>query len=250
MIRPLACLVCLASLAGSAVADRSGKDALLLLDQGIALYKAGKFAEARSAFDRARVLVPDKANPYRWLGLADAHLGRCADAITSLELFIAKVPANDSRVMEAVAVRDRCREELAPKVGVLVVDSTPPGADVRLDSEAGAILGVTPLRQDGIPVGQHFLFLKKDGHSPVQRSFLIDRGQTIHLELSLSPLPVVVAPVAAAVEIREPAPPPPAKKRPYWIIGVAVGVVAVAAVGIGLGLGLRSGETELPAVHY
>ena len=40
------------------------------LDVGIAAYRAGDFRDRASRVrGRARELVPDKANPYRWLGM-------------------------------------------------------------------------------------------------------------------------------------------------------------------------------------
>src|SRR5262249_58361569 len=107
-----------------------------LLDEGIKQFNNGELQEARDAFSRARELVPDKANPYRWLGLVDARMGRCDEAIKELEIFLQKVPPNDQRVAEAVTLRDRCRENMQPRTGGLEVTTRPGGAEVRLEDPA------------------------------------------------------------------------------------------------------------------
>jgi hypothetical protein len=88
------------------------RDAAELQAEGVRLFQTGELLRARTAFIAARALVEDRAGPHRWLGLVDARLGRCADAIASLETFLRKVPSSDVRVPEVVAERDRCRRVL------------------------------------------------------------------------------------------------------------------------------------------
>ena len=93
-------------------ADKA-EDAVLLLDEGVKLYDEGEVQAARDAFLGARDLEPDKPNPYRWLGLADARLGHFADAARELDVFLQKVPPDDARVADARKVRDQCRQQAA-----------------------------------------------------------------------------------------------------------------------------------------
>ena len=88
-------------------------EALTVLDRGVALYKAGDLPAARAEFVAAHNLVPDKPNPFRWLGLVDARLGRCKDAVDELTHFLQLISADDPRAVEAIAVRDACKSELA-----------------------------------------------------------------------------------------------------------------------------------------
>ncbi len=224
-------------------------DALALLDRGVALMQAGDLAAARDHFDKARALVPDKANPYRWLGLVDARLNRCAEAVQELDTFLGKVPPSDARAIEAITVRDRCKEELSPKVGTLVIDSTPSGAEVRLD-DAAQPSGLTPFRDEHVAVGSHVVALHKDGFRPLTHVITVQRGATLELTLSLQPEPAATATAPA------PAPAPVVTARPVehkrrsraWIAGVVVGAVAVLAIGVGLGVGLAaSNESTYPA---
>src|SRR5258706_8565127 len=122
----LVCLL-LCAAAPRARADKAS-EALQLLDKGIVAFNAGQLPQARELFSRARDLVPDKANPYRWLGLVDARMGHCADAARELDIFLQKVPAGDAPTAEALTLRDRCRPELAPGGGALGGGTTPPGA--------------------------------------------------------------------------------------------------------------------------
>jgi hypothetical protein len=88
-------------------------DALLVLDRGIALYEKGELEKAKAAFIVARDLVPDKPNPRRWLGLTEARLHHCREALVELEVFLSRAPDDDPRRGEVAIVRDRCRDELA-----------------------------------------------------------------------------------------------------------------------------------------
>jgi hypothetical protein len=183
-MRGISVALILVALVGEARADPA-EEAVRLVDQGIALYKAKDYAAARTAFARARDLVPDKANPYRWLGVTDAALGRCGEAVTELDTFLSRVPAGDPRTIEAITIRDRCQAELAPRVGHLVVESVPTEAEVRLDDESSPPLGKTPLQRD-VSAGNHVVFLRKAGLEPVAKPVQVIRGETVHLEVTLS----------------------------------------------------------------
>ena len=234
-----------------AVADKA-QDALKLLDDGIKAFNGGQLPEAREAFSRARDLVPDKANPYRWLGLVDARMGRCGDAIKELEIFLQKVPPNDQRVAEAVTLRDRCREDLQPRVGSLVVESTPPGADVRLDDAGSDPVGVTPYRSDSVPAGNHVVFVHRAGYESITRGVQVSPRETAQLELALTPQGrgAVAAQPPPRTEVATQPKTTVHKKKPYWVAGVVVGVLAAAGLAVGLGIGLtQTSVTDFPPVR-
>jgi hypothetical protein len=246
-------VLALVVLCGVARADNAA-DALIELDRGIALFQNNDLTAAREAFVKARDLVPEKANPYRWLGLVDARLGRCKEAIDELEVFLKRAPLNDTRAIEAITVRDRCKDELQPKLGTLIVDSTPPGAEVRIDNPDAPAAGKTPFRAE-LGVGSHLVFLMGPGFQQTVKSVAIGRNETVRLDLTLQVQPASAAPATAPVAPAVAAAPPPTtkKKSKLWAIigGVVVGVVAVAALGAGLGVGLsggKSADTQLPPV--
>jgi hypothetical protein len=183
--------LCLAT--ASARADVAA-DAQRLLSEGLQLLTAGDLNGARERFVKARDLVPDKANPHRLVGMVDAQLGRCAEAIGELEIFIAKVGAEDSRRTDAIALRDRCRDDLAPKVGTLLVDSEPSGAEVRLDDASSAVVGTTPYQNKALAIGHHLVFVRKSGFVPASTAVSVGRNETVHVQLALAPQPVAPPP--------------------------------------------------------
>jgi hypothetical protein len=167
-------------------------EAVKLIDEGVARFHANDLEGARAAFLRARELMPDKANPRRWLGMTYARLGQCREAVDELTLFIARVPESDARWAEAVAIRDRCVDELKPKFGALDVTSEPSGAQVVLDDERSAPVGTTPFHSDAVPIGNHVVYLRLADYAPASRGVTINQGGTVAVALPLTravPLP-------------------------------------------------------------
>jgi hypothetical protein len=177
------------------------------------------------------------------LGIVDARLGDCARAVIELDTFLSRVPVDDPRAIEAITVRDRCKEELTAKIGTLSVESSPSGAEVRLDVQDKAPDGVTPWRNDQISVGNHVVFLRKPGYLQGLSAVQISRGGLTNVQIALQPEPVAAPPpvvnarpAPAPQVIVAQSPPPPPKKSKAWIAAVVVplGVVVIAgAIGLG-----------------
>jgi hypothetical protein len=169
-----------------------------LIERGAALFTSGRVTEARALFQQAHKLVPEKANPWRWMGMSDARLGKCTAAVEELEGFLERVPPRDPRVAEAVTIRDRCREELGPTSGTLVIESTPTGAEVEITGagEKARVAGRTPYRNDKLALGDHAVTIRKVGYAPLDKRFSIARRETVRLDVALQP----------AVEQRNPPP--------------------------------------------
>ncbi len=193
-----------------------------LLDNGISLFKAGDLERARVALERASALVPGKPNPYRWLGLVEARLGHCTGAVAAFDEFLARVPMGDPRTVEVVTLRERCRAELAPKLGTLTVASTPPGAEVRLRAAGEPLLGRTPLAATDLPAGSHVVVVRKPGYLELARGVTVAEHEAVRLDLVLEAAP--------------------SRRRPYWIIGAVLGPLAAVGLGVGLGVGLTRGD--------
>jgi hypothetical protein len=234
-------LLCTAAARGDTV-----EEAMNLVDRGVELFKAGQLAAARESFARAQTLLPDKPNPYRWLGLVDARLGRCADAVRELDTFIAKVAADDPRTVEAITIRDRCKTELAPQVGALVVQSAPPGAEVRIDDLDGRPAGVTPFRADDVHVGSHVVALRLLRHVPLTRTITIARGETVRLDVTLAPEPPPTPPATPA-PVHAPAP-AEKKRSKAWVAGLVVPLALGLALGVAVGVLCGSGDCGQRAI--
>src|SRR5688500_14575981 len=78
--------------ASSALADSTEDQALAHLDRGVAAFNAKDFQRALRELTAAHDLVPDKANPYRWLALTQIQLGNCPAALGHIDGFLARVP--------------------------------------------------------------------------------------------------------------------------------------------------------------
>jgi hypothetical protein len=229
--RPTLRLNALLLIAGASAATAAGPTdpqpaAIQHLNRGHELYNQGQLEPALVEFKLARDLVPERATPYRWLGMTEAALGRCADAVGHLETFLTKAQPGDPRIAEVRALHDHCQRQLAPDVGTLVVESRPDGADVHLDDEPAA-LGRTPYRQEGVAVGPHVVVLRRDGHVAARRELQVSRGETFRLAVELQPLAVAVAPPPRV---------PLYRRWPLWLgvgasaaLGVAAAVIAAIA---------------------
>lgn len=251
-MRGVVAVALLARAVSPAAADTTDA-ARMLLDAGVDKFNAGNFAEARTMFEHARELAPDKPNPHRWLGLTDARLGHCDDAVSELDVFMRMVPVTDERMREASLARDLCNRQLDARGGTLVVESAPAGAVVRLD-ENPAPRGTTPLTQEGVSVGAHVVHLERAGYRGATASVSIDRKQPAKVSLTLEPEApptpsVATAPVIAPIAV-EAAPPKPRPRRRYWIAGAVAGAAAVVVGSIVLGVTLSNASGSPPTASF
>ncbi len=105
--------VVLLALAPAARGDDAEARALEHLDRGVAAFQAGEYTRAHREFRAAHELVPDRANPYRWLALTEMQLGDCARAVPNIAEFERRVAAADPRLAELVRLRVLCEREHA-----------------------------------------------------------------------------------------------------------------------------------------
>lgn len=144
----------------NAYADPKEDEALRRLDRGIAAFDAKDFTTAEREFTAAHELVPDKANPYRWLALAEIQLGDCASALDHIDGFLSRVPANDARVAEMTRWRDFCRrrssEQASPPQPQPPASQPPAAQNTQLTGTQG--LGQAPVPGDDQPVHQRWWF--------------------------------------------------------------------------------------------
>ncbi len=141
--------IAVALLAAPAIAAERRDDAALAhLDVGVAAYRAGDYVAARREFEAARRLVPDKANPYRWLGLTAVQLGDCTQALLDFEMFLKLVPPGDERVPEVTRLRDQCeRPPAAPGAPTTTPMTTPvPTTAPAPSPPRGLFVATTPTR--------------------------------------------------------------------------------------------------------
>ena len=126
-------------------ADAIEDAALEHLDRGIAAFEAKDFHLAHREFTRAHDLVPDRANPFRWLALAEIQLGDCGAAVPHIAAFLARVPKTDPRAAEMTRWRDFCaRKPVSPAPHMPGGAGTPPGTATGTQVTGTRDLGATP----------------------------------------------------------------------------------------------------------
>ena len=95
--------------------------------------KVERWAAAEEQFRLACTLAPEKPKPHYYLARALAELGRWDDSMVEVERYLKLAPPNHEDASDALALRVRCEKERA-RTGVrLIVETTPPGAEVVLD---------------------------------------------------------------------------------------------------------------------
>ncbi|HEX3761076.1 MAG TPA: PEGA domain-containing protein, partial [Kofleriaceae bacterium] len=158
----VACLALVLQMAAAAHADPGNAGASVHLERGIAAYRARAFDRAMDELLEANRQAPDLVEPYRWIARTEAEIDDCQSALINIESFLSRVPGNDPRVPELVAVRERCQ-----RTGRLTVESTPSGAAIRVDQ--GPVVATTPVSRLAMRVGRHTITVEKPGFEPMSR---------------------------------------------------------------------------------
>jgi outer membrane receptor for ferrienterochelin and colicins len=125
------------------------------------------------------------------LGLAHQELGRADDAFNYFGEYLR---AFDLGADERTAGEQRL-EALRPRVAVARLESTPPGAEVRVGRRDLPVRGTTPLAL-ALPAGEHELFLTRQGFAEATARVSVRVGTSTPLSVSLEPLPVDVQIIA------------------------------------------------------
>jgi hypothetical protein len=122
----LALVMALTTVTPRAVADENEDAALAHMDRGTAAFNAKEYVRAHREFESAHELVPDRANPYRWLALTEMQLGDCAKAVGNIAQFEARVAKDDARLAELQRLRVLCEQEhMSPVLAPTPSPSTP-----------------------------------------------------------------------------------------------------------------------------
>jgi len=85
-------------LSGS-TAGAGGGNAEAIYNQGVVLFNAGKYADAKTQFENATKADPNNANAFYQLGMTDLNLGQIPDAVAALETFM-KLAPNDPKAAQ------------------------------------------------------------------------------------------------------------------------------------------------------
>jgi len=86
-------------LAGSTAGAGGAGNAEATYNQGVVLFNAGKYADAKTQFEAATKADPNNANAFYQLGMTSLNLGQIPEAVAALETFI-KIAPNDPKAAQ------------------------------------------------------------------------------------------------------------------------------------------------------
>jgi len=86
-------------LSSSTAGAGGGANAESIYNQGVVLFNAGKYAEAKTQFDAATKADPSNANAFYQLGMTSLNLGQIPEAVAALEAFM-KLAPNDPKAAQ------------------------------------------------------------------------------------------------------------------------------------------------------
>lgn len=208
-------------------------------ERGSALYRAGDFRAALSAFEAAQARRPASEALFN-IARCQERLGQLADAVESYTAYLAAEPtAPDREVVSARIAELRARLPLEASLRISV---EPPSA-VAVDGEGA---GQSPVAVRLAP-GTHRVLATQSGYQPLEREVELGPGARVQLELSLVPLTPAVAaperaPESAVRDAVAPVPRPPDRRWTY----VTAGLSAVClAAGITFGLSAQQAQDTL-----
>lgn len=211
-----------------------------LFDEGVALARSGRWADALSAFRRSAELVPRASTAYN---VANAYyrIGRPVEGLAALDKYDAM-----PEVSADPKARDRgnaLRELLESAIAEVRLAITPAAATVFVDGRLQEGTGFE--RAFRLNPGLHTLRIRHDGFETLSKEIRVDRGGRHAHTIALQPKtpvasPVIATPTPIAIPPdtgSDPAPMPkddrkPFVKRPgFWVM-----IGAIAAVGVGAGV--------------
>ena len=168
----------------AAFAHAQGDDATATakryFESGKVLYKQGSYKEAVVEFQKAYSLFPNGALLFN-IAKSYEKLGDAPQALRSYKEYLRAVPSADDKddVQASInSLEKRLREKGIQQVRVY---STPPGAQVAINSE---VKGNTPFSAEMAP-GRYYLTLTKQGFRPVEKDFVVKGSTSLDLDFTL-----------------------------------------------------------------
>jgi hypothetical protein len=144
-------------------------------------FAAGAYAEALDAFLLAHGAAPSPSSAFNVAGCA-ALAEQPALGYQFFRTFLELAPESDT---ERRAQATRQMSELAERLALFEVSTTPPGASVFVDSVELGRTGVTPCVV-AVEPGAHALILQRDGHRTAETRARTRRGHVTRVEETLS----------------------------------------------------------------
>jgi tetratricopeptide (TPR) repeat protein len=173
----LAFVMAISLAARSSLADSQNSEQLL--QDGIALRRAGKDAEALELFRRAQQTSPSP-RVLAQISLAEQALARWAEAEEHLSLVL---ETNDPWVIERRSLLLEALEDVRSRLGTLQITVNQTGAEVWLD---GNHVGAVPIKPLRVVIGKHQVEVRASGFMPAVQTVQIRSGATTTVNFSLN----------------------------------------------------------------
>lgn len=199
------------------------------IEQAVAEFDAARFPEARALFLRAHDIQPN-ARTLRGVGLASFEMRDYVEAYRALTASLREtarpLTSEQRSAVEALI------ERTAAFLGFYRVQLAPAGATLSLD-------GAAPVQtEDGrlvLPIGEHELVARMEGHREARARVRVRGGEDEPLELELAPLevPAPVVPVAAVSSTPPTTTAPDASVAHVMLVGGSMASATAIALGLG-----------------
>ncbi len=183
------------SSAGGAEKDPAVLELRELYEKAHVAFLAGRYLDAAAAFDAGYAQSEGMTAFLYNAAVAWEQAGNLEQAVERYAQYITKAPDADdyeevaSRVESLRAAvaeqREATVERIAETKGVIILTSTPQGAEVRLDNPQGPVFALTPY-QGTLPPGEHIIFVSAPGYKVSRRSFPDNAGKVLIGHFGLS----------------------------------------------------------------
>ena len=206
------------------------------IDEAVAEYAAGHFAEARTLFFRAHQLAPS-ARTLRGLGMVEFEMRRYVVSVDLLEAALASTvkPLQGNLRAKAEQLLARARRF----VGRFVLSVDPPDAVVLVDGARVQLPAGQPLR---LQVGEHVIEAQAPGRTTIKQSLSVTGSEDATIELRLPEVAGLTQVTSGAAGSADAAKQDGSLLANPWL-WAAVGAAALGtAVGVGIGIA-NAGDT-------
>jgi hypothetical protein len=193
------------------------QDAREHFQRGTSLYDEQDYRGALAEFKRAYELAPNPTVLFN-IGQAYYQLNEYANALTTLEAFLAEGSPNEAR--RAAVTKEL--EELRLRVARVEIDSNVSGAEISVDDHVVGPAPVTTI----VAVGRRRITATKTGYAAVTQQVDFASGNAPAIKMVLAPSAPPTTP-----EVAQPTEP---QRRP-WPTGLVVGSFAVGVAGLATG---------------
>lgn len=203
-----------------------------LVDEALTEFDAGRYAEARTLFERAHAVYPN-ARTLRGIGMAAFELRDYVASAAALEASLASDvrPLTEEQRTAAIALRERA----LVFVGSFGIGPAPAGTEVRVDGVVTAPAGsIESSARVALAVGSHEIALRAPDGRSVRAAVVVHGGEDEDLGLVIEAHPSATAPgLEIGLPIAPTLPPERAGRDdvPWIVLGVgAVGAAAGAVL--------------------